>query len=290
MKIPSSLNYINQADFIDERIEGSMENELMKQDQMEHAIQTIQVVQGSVVFGSYQELKRQATELAGQIETVEVTEDNVKMSKKLLAEVNKRVKALEDKRISIKKEMLEPYQVFEEQVKEIVGIVKDADSLVRDQVKALEEQERLQKENEIREIWDKRINQYSFKDIVQFMDFAKPKHVTKTITIQAVEKEMVQFLEKVESDMKVIYQLPEVDNHINAYLNTFDLGQAMTIVKQEQERKAQIELARKKATKQTPEKIAYLVSINVHNQKELKLLEMILEEHQFEYTTEKVVL
>lgn len=269
-------------------VKGSMENELMQQNQMDNAIQTIQVVQGSVVFGSYHDVKQQAQKLAEQIKTVEVNEDNIKLSKKLLAEVNKRVKTLEDKRISIKKEMLEPYQEFEDQVKEIVGIVKDADAIVRDQVKQMEERERMQKEDEIREIFDKRIQHYSFKDMVPFMDFIKPKHVTKTVTIQAVEKEMVQFFEKVENDMQVLYQMDDVQDHINAYLNTYDLGQAMIIIKNHKERKAQIEKSIQKP--KTSDKIGFLVSISVHNQKELKLLEMILDEHQFEYTTEKVEL
>jgi len=265
-----------------------MENELMKQDQMENAIQQIQVVQGSVVFGAYNDLKRQATELAEQISNLEVNEDNVKVSKKLLAEVNKRVKALEDKRISIKNLMLEPYKNFEDQVKEIVGIVKEADAIVRNQVKAMEEEERQQKESTIWDIWDKRIKQYSFHDIVPFTDFIKPKHVTKTISLDAVEKEMVAFLEKVNSDLQVINQLSDVNDHINAYLNTYDLGQAMMIVKQEKERKAQIE-KHTKATQKASQQIGYLVSIQVHNEKELKLLEMILKENQFEYTTDKVV-
>lgn len=266
-----------------------MENELMQDNQMTQAIQQIEVVQGSVVFGAYDDLKRQATELAEQIKTVEVNDENLKLSKKLLATVNKRLKELEDKRISIKKTMLEPYQAFEDQVKEIVGIVKDADAIVRDQVKTLEESERLHKENEIREIWNKRIQQYSFKDIVLFLDFAEPRHLNKSVSIQAVEKEMITYLEKVESDMKVLDGLEDSQDHINAYLNTFDLGQAITIVKENKERKAQIERSRQQ-TKKASEKIGYLVSVTVQNEKELKLLELILKEHQFDYTTEKVEL
>jgi hypothetical protein len=264
-----------------------MENELIQDNQMTNYIQAIEVVQGSVVFGGYEELKRQASDLAMNIKTVEVTEDNVKISKKLLATVNKRLKELEDKRISIKKTMLEPYQEFEDQVKEIVGIVKDADAIVREQVKALEEQERIQKEQVLWDIWNKRIVQYSFKDIVQFMDFAKPKHMNKSTTLDAVEKEMVVFLEKVESDLQVLKGLDNVQDHINAYLNTFDLGQAMMIVKQEKERKEKISQTLGNATPTTG-KIGYLVSIQVHNEKELKLLHMILQENGFGYSTDKV--
>ena len=263
-----------------------MENELMKEDSISNAIQQIQVVQGSVVFGAFHLLKKQATELAEQISNLEVNEDNLKMSKKLLAEVNKRVKQLEDERIAIKNTMLEPYKAFEDQVKEITGIVKEADAIVRNQVKAMEEREREEKEMVLWELWHRRIKQYSFKDFVPFLDFAKPRHLNKTTSIEAVEKEMVQFMEKVESDLQVINQLGDVENHINAYLNTYDLGQAINLVIQEKERKEQINKAVKKAP--APEKIGWLVSIQVHNQKELKLLEMLLEEHQFDYTTEKV--
>ena len=263
-----------------------MENELMKEDQMTKAIQQIQVVQGSIVFGAYKDLKRSATDLANNIRTFEVTEDNVKISKKLLAEVNKRVKQLEDQRIAIKNSMLEPYKVFEDQVKEIVNIVKDADVVVRDQVKALEERDREEKEMVLWELWHRRIKQYSFGEIVPFLDFAKPKHLNKTTSIEAVEKEMVAFLEKVQSDLNVINQLGDVQDHINAYLNTYDLGQAMIIVKQDKERKEQI----KKVVKPAPAsaKIGFLVSIQVHSEKELKLLEMILKENQFDYTTDRV--
>jgi hypothetical protein len=266
-----------------------MGNELMNEKQMANAIQDIQVVQGSIVFGSYTELKRQATDLAEQIKTVEVNEDNVKMSKKLLASVNKRLKELEDKRISIKKMMLEPYMGFEDQVKEIVTIVKDADAFVRDQVNELESKERMKKENEIYSIWELRLKHYTFHDLISFEKFLKPKHLTKTMSIQAVEKEMVKFLEMIQSDINLMYTMDDSNEHIDAYLQCFNLGQAMIQVKEKKQRQAQIEKNAKANKKESADEIVYLVSITVHDQKELKLLEMILNENEFEYTTDKVV-
>lgn len=267
-----------------------MENELMKENEMTTAIANIQVVQGSVVFGAYEELKRQATNLAEQIRTVEVSDNNVKLSKKLLATVNRRIKELEDKRISIKKTMLEPYVEFEEQVKEIVQIVKDADSHVRDQVKHLEEQERMAKQNELSALWEMRVQHYTFYDLISIDDFLKPKHLTKTMSINAVEKEMIQFLEQIQSDIHVLYNLDYSEEHIDAYLQCFNLGQAMMQVKDKKQRQTQIEKNLKANEKESADDIRYLVSITVHDKKELKLLEMILNENQFEYTTDKVVL
>lgn len=264
----------------------------MKENEMTTAIQNIHVVQGSVVFGAYEELKKQATHLAEQIRTVEVSDDNVKLSKKLLASVNKRVKELEDKRISIKKMMLEPYMNFEGQVKEIVQIVKDADSHVRDQVKHLEEQERDQKHYALQDIFDKRKTMYSFGGLLDFTNhFLQQKHLNKTVSIDAVEKEMVQFLEQHQKDLQLIEKMDSSGVLYSHYLNCLDLGSALTLWNEEKERQVQIERNLKVVKLQpTESEIAFLVSVKVYNRKELNLLERILQENQFEYTTDKVVL
>lgn len=263
----------------------------MSQDnEMSIYIQEIQVVQGSVVFGGYEELKRQATDLAENIRTVEVNDDNVKMSKKLLASVNKRLKELEDKRIAIKKNMLEPYQNFEDQVKEIVGIVKDADAFVRDQVNELETLERDQKEAILNDLFTKRKQIYTFGDLLDYpRDFFKAKHLNKTTSIDSVEKEMVAFFEKIQKDVEAIERMDKSNDLFYAYMESFDLAEAMIKVQMDKERKEQIEQAKKKQKTNSPnEKIGHLVTIEVHSDKELKLLEMILKENEFKYTVDKV--
>ena len=97
-------------------------------------------------FKDYGKLLQEATIIAEKLNEMEVNEDNVKEQKKLLAAVNKSVKALNDRRISIKKELLKPYQDFENQVKEIEKVVKDADERLRTQVRELEEAERTEKQ------------------------------------------------------------------------------------------------------------------------------------------------
>ena len=265
-----------------------MENELLKVD-----IEGIQIVQGSIEFNDYKRIKEEAEALAEQIKTVDVNEENVKASKKLLAVVNRRLKELEDTRIGIKKTLLEPYQNFEEQVKEIVGIVKEADAEVREQVKLLEEFDRIEKEDAIKEIWKKRIVHYSFGSLIPFEDFACPKHFNKTTSIDVVEKEMVAFLEHVQKDMNVINSMDNSKQIVSAYLGRYDLAEAIAIVTEQINRDKEIEKKTKaleKAKAKEEEKIGFLVSVKVINEKELKLLEMILKENDFEFIIDKVVL
>jgi hypothetical protein len=250
--------------------------------------QAIMVLKGSVIFNDFERIKQQAIQLAEKITTIDVDEENIKQSKKLLAAVNNRIKLLEDKRIEVKKEMLQPYLEFEAQVKEIVGIVKEADEVVRQQVKQLEEEERAIKAEILENRFKKRIVHYSFRDLFSFKDFLQPKHLNKTAAIDAVEKEMIEFLEKITKDLKVIEQMPSSEALLAAYIESKDLSAAIAQVQREEAKRKQIEASAALKKQPTENKIAYLVSAKCYSQKEMKLCEMILQQNGFEFTTDKV--
>ena len=261
-----------------------MENEILELN-----TEQILVQQGFIEWNQYEELKRQALELAENIRTVTVDDENIKQSKKLLAEVNKRCKELDDRRIKIKNLMLEPYKLFEDQVKEIVGIVKEADEVVRQQVKQLEEQERQEKQEKLNHLFNLRINHYSFRDLFSFEDFLKPKHLNKTTSIESVEKEMIEFLEKITRDLKAIETMPNAKSILSLYIGSKDLALALTLQQQKEEQDRRIEQAQAlKQPEPAANKITHLVSVYCHSEKDLKFLTMLLEENDFEYTTDKI--
>lgn len=256
---------------------------------MQLSTHDILVQPGMVKFMKFEKLKAEAEALAKLIKTVEVNDENIKQSKKMLAEVNKRVKQLEDNRIGIKKQVLASYQLFEEQVKEIVAIVKEADETVRIQVKHLEESERSERHGILEDLFNKRIIHYSFRDLFSFKDFLKPKHLNKTSHIEAVEKEMVEYLEKITVDLKAIETMPNSNAVLTAYVDLKDLGAALTVVNQQEQRQKAVEASQ--ALKQpTEDKIAFLVSVKVYNARELKHLELLLKENEFEYETDKILI
>jgi uncharacterized protein DUF1351 len=262
---------------------SKLSEELMPLEMQQQILVTI----GKIDFPDYDSLKQQALELAEHIANVEVGPENVKESKKLVAEVGKRLKELEDKRISIKKLMLEPYSNFETQVKEIVGIVKESEEMVRQQVKQLEEMERFHKQGAIETIWNKRILQYGFDDLFSFVDFLKPQHLNKTVSMDAIEKEMVQFLEKVDADLRAMEHMGNRWEVLDHYKQTKDLAQAISLANAEQERRQQLEKSKINKPSAT-HKIAFLVSVRCENEKELKLLEMIFKQNGFEFTIDKI--
>ncbi|WP_251033560.1 DUF1351 domain-containing protein [Bacillus sp. ISL-75] len=253
-----------------------MENELM-----ELKLEQIIVQQGNIIFTNFENLKSQAAELASHIANVEVTDENIKESKKMLAAVNKVVKELEGRRIKIKNLMLEPYQAFEEDVKEIVGIVKEADEIVRNQVRSFEEDQRDQKYKKLHDIFMKRIVHYSFRDLFSLNDFIHPSHLNKSMSIEAVENEMVEFLEKISRDLKAIEVMPDAEAVLSHYTEVKDVAAAITLHSQQEARKRQIEAS--KAIKKNEERIAYLVTASITEEKELALVKLFFDQHQIKY-------
>lgn len=243
----------------------------------------IEVRKGDISFNSFEELKLQALNLSDQIADVEVTEENIKVSKKMLAAVNKRIKDLEDRRISIKKEMLEPYIKFESQVKEIVNIVKDADNLVRNQVREMEEQERVIKRNTIQQIYEKRIKQYSFGDVFTFDDFITTRHLNKSTSMKLVETSMVEWLEKKEVDMQVIKSLPNTHDVLMEYIDTKNLAIALNNVKQHEKYRKQLEQAMPKDVKKDEQ----IFVITLTDGKDLKLVELFMQQNEIKYNLQK---
>lgn len=256
-----------------------MENEIM-----DLQLEQIEVQQGVISFPFYEKLKKQALELAAEIEQYAVNERTVRESKVLLAAVNKAVKELDDRRIKIKKVMLEPYDIFEKQVKEITGIVKEADEVVRHQVRQLEEAERQNKKDMLAEKFEIRKRLYTLGDLVSFEDFLQPKHLNKTQSVEKTENEMVDFLEKTERDVKVLQQLPDVQAHLNAYLETFDLALTMNKIRQEKVRREQITASLKV---QAPE-ATFTKTFTVFEEKDFLLVEMYMKNNRIKYEVEEI--
>jgi hypothetical protein len=182
--------------------------------------------------------------------------------------------------------MLEPYQVFESQVKEIVGIVKEADEIVRDQVRNFEEDQRREKELILQDKFEKRIIHYSFRDLFSFKDFLNPKHLNKSTSVEAVEKEMIEFLNKLSRDLKAIENMGNPEGVLSYYTDVKDLAVAITLHEQQEAKKRQIEAS--KVMKKNSSKINYLVSIPIMEKRDLSLVEMFLKENDFKYTIDRI--
>lgn len=228
---------------------------------------------GMVTFPAFEFYKGQAEQIAKQIKETDVTEENVKDVKKLLADARKVTIALDQRRIAIKKEILRDYNTFESQIKELTSIIDEADNDVRSKVRLMEEKEREVKENTIKELWDKRVSQYQINDYVPtaFNFWLQPSYLNKSTSMKSIEKEMVDWLEATENAINTLKGMDE--EYLVEYINCLDLSTAISSVNERSK-------IREVVSDMSDEETASFI---ITGKKNIKLVEMLLNENEIEF-------
>lgn len=83
-----------------------------------------------------------------------VTEDTIKDSKQLLADIRKEKQGLDDERKSIKKAWMVPYDTFEKRVKKIINLYDEPVDIINSQLEGYDRQRREEKRIEIENIYN----------------------------------------------------------------------------------------------------------------------------------------
>jgi len=229
-------------------------------------------------FPSYEQYRQQAVALGEFIRSTEVTPENVKEAKSILADSRKVTDRLNRKRIDIKNDILRGYKVFEEQVKEITSIIDEADQELRGKVRELDDQEREAKKKAIRELWDKRVGQYDrIEKLIPnaFERWLEPSYLNKTASMKIVEAYMSKWLEDVDVTLDTASGMG--DEYLTEYISTLSLTDAIRNVS---ERKKLENLINSNKEDFEDEPTATFI---VTGEKDITLAEMLLKSNNITY-------
>lgn len=198
---------------------------------------------------NHEELKQEITTRANDYKNLVYTDENIKEAKSDRANLNKFIKVLDAKRKDVKKMMLEPYTEFEGQVKELIGIIVEANNNIDSQVKAYEQKKRDEKLVKVQEIYDGIFGDSDLLSILTWDRVFKPTYLNATTTLKSIKAEMTELLERVTSELDIInnddgeYQFEMKE----AYLKNFSMTDALTVKQKFEEnarRKAEYEAKR----------------------------------------------
>ena len=193
---------------------------------------------------NHEELKAEMQEKVAMYGAIVYDDDQIKAAKADRAELNKMVKALEDKRKEIKSQCLAPYEKFEKQMKELVAIVQQPIALIDEQVKAYEAKQKEAKMEEIKAY-------IATKDLkgIEPAAIANPKWMNATTSMKQIQEEIDKKAEEIAADMAILEDLAEYSfEAIETYKNTLDVRAGINKAKELQEiakRKAEWEAAQK---------------------------------------------
>lgn len=243
---------------------------------------------GSISFPGYQELKESAERLKQRVQTIEVTEDNVKESKKLRAAVNNQVKAINDERIRISKAMKAPVMEFEGQVKEITNIAKDASDGINEQIRELEEREREQKRNSVIELFNKHAGMYEGFPLTAEQFLAdKTTVLNKSTTMTKAELMIATWLDTHNSELQTIANMSDSEVIMAKYLNNGqDLANAIQAVADDKKRKQEAIQAVREVNNETTTSTKIITIFKIVDEDQANQVEKLLQDNHITYSKE----
>ena len=139
-------------------------------------------------------------------ENVVYTEENIKTAKNDRAELNKLIKAIEERRKQVKNIINEPYAVFEAELKEITALINEPVALIDQQVKAFEEKQKEEKKAAIKATYDENIGDLA--EVLPFEKIFDRRYLNQTYKLATAQKEIVDnkrladLEEKLEADKR----------------------------------------------------------------------------------------
>ena len=184
-------------------------------------------------------------------EGVTFTEDQVKEAKEERARLNALKKAISDKRIQIKKEVMAPYTQFEAEVSEVTALIDKPIAEIDRQIKAFEERQKEEKKEALRQHFLGITGDLS--ETLTFEQVFDKRYLNATVTLAKARKDISDKVERVGADMKTVESVEDEYRPIvrDVYRKTLDIGQAMNemyrmkeLKRQEEDRKAREDAAR----------------------------------------------
>lgn len=195
---------------------------------------------------NFDELKETLADHLKIYEEMPVSLENKAERKKDLAMLRKVKKAVSDRRSEVKRQWLEPYNVFDTQVRELLGLIDRPVAVIDDQIKELESRERMKKLEEIKTLFGDMAADYT--DWLTLEMIFDEKWLNATTSIKKVKEELTgKILEIGNALIMLNMSVSEVKlEAIERYKSDLNLQSAMMYINQYEAQRARILEAERK--------------------------------------------
>lgn len=152
-------------------------------------------------------------------------EETVKEVKKTRAELNKEFNELETQRKQVKQAIMSKYDEFEDIYKENVSnLYKQADSELKEKIDNVENELKLEKENELREFVKQHIEANGLQDIITFENLGL--NITLSASVKSLKEQAKEYIENIANDIELIKLEEYSDEILLEYITIFDFTKA----------------------------------------------------------------
>lgn len=148
---------------------------------------------------------------------MEIAESDIKTAKADLATLRKIRKALDDKRKEVKRDFMKPYDSFEGQAKELLGVIDKPIAMIDGKLKEYEQKRIAEKQAHLRELYEQHIGEYA--EYLPYETVKSPKWDNATYTDKDIIADITGLVTNVRADLETIKALrSEIEEDVlNAY-------------------------------------------------------------------------
>lgn len=197
--------------------------------------------QPGIIKTNFAEVKQILADQMDIYKSLEVTEENKTERKKDVATLRKLVKAVNDKRIEVKKKCLKPYEAFEEQAHELVEIINEPIRLLDSQIKEYEDKQRCEKVEKIKEIYNELVGELA--EYIALEQVYDDKWENVATSIKSIRDDMTAKFDNIRNAIVAIKATgsEKVEEALARYYNNLDLASAINFINQYEQQKREIE-------------------------------------------------
>lgn len=177
-----------------------------------------------------EDFQAEVNTLLRNYENVVYTDDQMDIMKKDRATLNATKKAINDRRIEIKKAVMRPYDKFEEEVKEITTQIDEVVGKIDERVKTIEAEKKAEKREKLEECFIGVAGDLG-PDIT-FERIFDSKWLNASVSLSKAQKEITERIDVIRNHLAVIEKYDEDDRVVakSTYLRTLDWEQTLNDV------------------------------------------------------------
>lgn len=155
------------------------------------------------------------------------TEDTVSDAKNDRAALRKLLNEIEDRRKLVKKKCMEPYEVFESDLKDVTVLIKEQISIIDGQVKEYENSVKEEKKARLQDVYTEAIGELA--EVLPFERVFEAQYLNVSFKESKASTEIQEKIQRVKSDLAAIDALDSKYklNAKDVYVRTLDMSQAM---------------------------------------------------------------
>ena len=221
-----------------------------------------------------EQLKKASEEIDIKVENAKklvCTEENKQSIKKIRTEMNKELQEFETQRKNVKEKVLAPYMKFEEIYKECISEkYKSADRDLKEKIEAIEDQQKLDIENELKAFFYEKRSEHKNMDFITFENVGL--NITLSASKVSMERRVEEFIDRISNDLDLIDTQQNKDEILVEYKKDLNVSRAITEVAKRKEQLKQLEESRiaenlEKEKQQLQNNLQQLANANISTSK-----------------------